>query len=66
MSETPVKQNKLLVERRFDRDGTPKRDAINILLKKNVIVDVDNGMIHLVKGKWLNINHIELSIIFVL
>lgn len=44
MDETPVKQNKLLVERRFDRDGTPKRHAINILLKKNVIDDVDNGM----------------------
>ena len=34
----------MLVERRFDRDGTPKRDAINILLKKNVIEDADNGM----------------------
>lgn len=37
---TPIKQ----VERRFNRDGTPKRDAITIMTKKEIIDDVEAGM----------------------
>ena len=39
-----IKKNKLTVERIFEHNGTPKRDTINILLKKTVIDDVDNGL----------------------
>ena len=64
--KSPIKQNKLTVERRFERDGTPKRDTINISLKKTVIDDVDNGLKYSeIKEKYgfKNISNIRTSLL---
>jgi len=46
--DTPLKQNKatanlLKIQRKYNEDGTPKKDAITILTKKQICDEVDRG-----------------------
>ena len=46
--DTPLKQNKatsnlLKIQRKYKEDGTPQKDAITILTKKQICDEVDRG-----------------------
>ena len=50
---TPINNNLLKVEKKFNDDGTPKKDAISILIKKKIIDDVQAGLKYdLIKEKY--------------
>jgi hypothetical protein len=45
--DTPLKQNKatsnlLKIQRKYKEDGTPQKDAITILTKKQIFDEVDH------------------------
>ena len=59
--DTPLKQNKatsnlLKIQRKYNEDGIPKKDAITILTKKQISDEVDRGTKYTNQKKWFKIH----------